>query len=138
MRNRCRPSLISIRFSCASAQLSRSLQLSSHILTAVRRGTILVFTMGDDALADSLDFQTTMPADGFYTLGRTSVAGGNPQPPTVQDPRAIFQTAFPISVTVASTSKGSSQTFLWLEPRTGSKAAQLDSAQQAALVIGHR
>jgi len=110
----------------------------SHLLTAVRRGTILVFTMGDDALADSLDFQTTMPADGFYTLGRTSVAGGNPQPPTVQDPRAIFQTAFPISVTVASTSKGSSQTFLWLEPRTGSKAAQLDSAQQAALVIGHR
>ncbi|MEO7041087.1 MAG: DUF4350 domain-containing protein [Gemmatimonadaceae bacterium] len=110
----------------------------SHLLAAVRRGTILVFTMDCDALADSLGFETTTPLDGFFTLSRTHVAGGNPKPPTVQDPRAIFQAAFPISITVASTSKESSQTFLWLEPAEGSKRAQLDSAQQSALVIGHR
>ncbi len=110
----------------------------SHLLAAVRRGTVLVFTMDDDALADSLGFQIATPTDGFYPLSRTTVAGGNPPPPTVQDPRAVFQAAFPISVTVASTSKGSSETFLWLEPSKGSKTAQLDSAHQDALVIGHR
>ena len=110
----------------------------SHLLAAVRRGTILVFTMDGGELADSLEFETTTPIDGFFTLSGTRVAGGNPKPPAVQDPRAIFQAAFPISVTVASTSKESSQTFLWLEPAKGSKEAQLDSAHQAALVIGHR
>ena len=110
----------------------------SHLLAAVRRGTILVFTMDGDALADSLGFRTTTPTDGFFTLSRTRVAGGNPKPPTVQDPQAIFQAAFPISVTVGSASKDSSQTFLWLEPAERSKAAQFDSAHQSALVIGHR
>ena len=110
----------------------------SHLLAAVRHGTVLVFTMDGDALGDSLGFETTTPAGGFFTLNGTRVAGGNQKPPAVQDPRAIFQAAFPISVTVASTSKESGQTFLWLEPAEHSKAAQLDSSQQAALVIGHR
>lgn len=110
----------------------------TRLLTAVRRGAVLVFTVDDDALADSLGFETTTPAGGFFTLGRTVVAGGNPPAPAGQDPRAVFQAAFPISVTVASTVKGGNQTFLWLEPPKGSRMAQLDSAQQFALVLGHR
>lgn len=110
----------------------------TQLLDAVRHGTILVFTLDDDAVADSLGFEPASPSSGFYTLSRTTVAGGNPPARPNQDPRAVFQAAFPISVTVASKTKDASEVFLWLQSRDGSKAAQLDSAQQSALVIGHR
>ena len=110
----------------------------AQLLDAVRRGTILVFTLDDEALADSLGFKLASPPNGFHTLNRTTVAGGNPPARLDQDPRAVFQAAFPISVTVASKTKDSNEVFLWLQPGKGSKAAQRDSAQQPALVVGHR
>ena len=65
----------------------------TRLLAAVRRGAILVFTVDDDALADSLGFETTTPAGGFFTLGRTVVAGGNPPAPAGQDPSDVIPAA---------------------------------------------
>lgn len=108
------------------------------LLNAVRHGAILVFTIDDDALADSLGFEAVSPTGGFYTMSRMVVAGENPPEQTNQDPRAVFQTAFPITAVVASRQRNDNQTFLWLRPEKNSKGARLDSAQQSALVIGHR
>lgn len=110
----------------------------ARLVDAVRRGTILVFTLDDDALADSLGFESASPPNGFYTLGRTAVAGGNPPARPDQDPRSVFQAAFPISVTVASKTRNANEVFLWLQAGDGASLAQRDSAQQPALVLGHR
>ena len=110
----------------------------AQLLDAVRSGAILVFTPDDDAFADSLGFEPGSPPDGFYTLSRTTVADGNPRSPAIQDPRAVFLAAFPIPATVTSKSKAGNQAFLWLELPVDSKRAQLDSAQQPTLVLGHR
>lgn len=110
-----------------------------RLLGAVRRGMIVVLTLDDEALADSLGFEASSPPDGFHTLSQTEVAGGNP--PTASpdvDPRALLQTSFPIAVTVASKSHEHNDAFLWIRPRKGSKEAALDSAQQSPLVLGHR
>ena len=108
-----------------------------QLLGAIRRGAILIFTPDDDALSDSLGFEPASLSD-FYTLSRTTVAGGNPRASAAQDPRAVFQAAFPISVTVASKPKFDNQAFLWLDSGARNKTAQLDSAQQPTLVLGHR
>jgi hypothetical protein len=110
----------------------------AQLLDAIRRGSTLLFTLNDAALADSLGFEAASPSDGFFTLNRTTVAGGNPPAPANQDPRTVFQAAFPISVVAASKSKQGNQSFLWIDAQKGSKTAQLDSAHQAALVLGHR
>jgi len=110
----------------------------AQILAAVRRGMVLLFTPDDDELTDSLGFELNSSPSGFYTLNRTTVAGGNPPTPPIQDPRAAFQAAFPISVTVASKSKSDNQTFLWLQPLRDDDGAKADSALRPALVLGHR
>lgn len=110
----------------------------TQLLAAVHRGMILLFTPGDDDLADSLGFELESSRGAFYTLSRTTVAGGNPSPPETQDPRVAFQAAFPISTTVTSTSRESSQTFLWLRSLPDSRGAKSDSAHRPALVLGHR
>lgn len=110
-----------------------------HLLSAVRRGMTLVLTLEDDALADSLGFETASASGGFYTLSQTDVAGGNPPAASPDnDPRSLLQTSFPIAVTVASKSHGPNDAFLWLRPGKGSKEAELDPAQQSSLVLGHR
>lgn len=110
----------------------------TQLLSAVRRGLVLVFTPNDDELTDSLGFELESSPGGFYTLSRTAVAGGNPPTPETQDPRAAFQAAFPISATVASKSKSGNQTFLWLQPLPNTDQAKSDSAHRPALVLGHR
>ena len=110
----------------------------TQLLAAVRRGLVLIFTPDDDELADSLGFELRSTPGAFYTLSRTTVAGGNPPAPATQDPRAAFQEAFPISVTVASKSKSGNQTFLWLQSLSAVDQATSDSAQRPALVLGHR
>jgi hypothetical protein len=110
----------------------------AQLLASVRGGAILIFTADNDDLTDSLGFEPAPPADGFHTLHRTTVAGGNPPAPTATDARAVFQAAFPIAVTVASKSKSGNQAFLWLDPPPFGRSAQLDSAQQPTLVLGHR
>ena len=109
----------------------------ANLLGAVRHGAALVFTANDDELADSLGFQALVPSDGFYTLNSTSVAGGNPPAPSVQDPRVAFQNAFPISIALKSRSKSGNQSFLWLDSQGDSTTARVDSAQRPALVLGH-
>ncbi len=110
----------------------------TQVLATVRRGMVLIFTPDDDELTDSLGFELNSSPSGFYTLSRTSVAGGNPSTPATQDPRAAFQAAFPISVTVTSKSKSDNQTFLWLQPLPNDEKAKSDSAHRPALVLGHR
>jgi hypothetical protein len=110
----------------------------TRLLAAVRRGLVLIFTPGDDDLTDSLGFELKSSPGGFYTLSRTAVAGGNPPVPAAQDPRAAFQAAFPISVTVVSKSKSDNQTFLWLQSLSNVDRTISDSAQRPALVLGHR
>lgn len=114
----------------------------TQLLYAVRHGAILVFTSDNDALADSLGFEIASPSDGFRTLSLATVAGGNPPAPNAQDPRAMFQAAFPIGLTVASKSKSGNQAFLWLDPPIRGAgditSAQFDSTQQPTLVLGHR
>ena len=110
----------------------------TQLLGAVRRGAILVFTLDDAAFADSLGFEAAPPSDGFYTLRRTTVAGGNPSSSATPDARAALQAAFPVAATVASKSRSGSQTFLWLDPPLRSRRARRDSTQQPALVLGHR
>jgi len=110
----------------------------AQLLAAVRRGMVLIFTPGDDELTDSLGFELNSAPGGFYTLSRTTVAGGNPPTPATQDPRAAFQAAFPVSTTVASKPKSGNQTFLWLQPLSNRDEAKSDSARQPALVLGHR
>lgn len=109
------------------------------LIGAVRHGAILIFTMDGSDLADSLGFKSTQPADGFFTLGSTVVAGGNPALPDVKDdPQALFQQAFPIGLVVKSdTSYSDNQPFLWLAPSRTSKAAKLDSTRQQSLILGH-
>jgi hypothetical protein len=110
----------------------------THLLRSVRTGAILVLTLDDEALADSLGFDASTPSGGFYTLNRTDVAGGNPATASDQDPRVLLQASFPIAVTVSSKLHERNDAFLWLRPPKRSKQAQLDSAQQPALVLGHR
>jgi hypothetical protein len=110
----------------------------AQLLAAVHHGLVLIFTPGDDELTDSLGFALESSPAGFYTLSRTAVAGGNPPALTMQDARAAFQAAFPISVTVASKSKSDNQTFLWLQSLAGEDRAKSDSARRPALILGHR
>lgn len=109
----------------------------ANLLGAVRHGAVLVFTANDDELTDSLGLQAIVPSDGFYTLSSTTVAGGNPPAPSVQDPRTVFQNTFPISIALKSRSKSGNQAFLWLDSQGDSTAARGDSAQRPALVLGH-
>lgn len=108
----------------------------ANLLAAVRRGAILLFTPGGGVLSDSLGFQIVVPSDGFYTLSRTTVTGGNPPEPDIQDPRVAFQTVTPISMALKPTSKSDNQSFLWLNSRADSGSAPNDSALQPALVLG--
>lgn len=115
----------------------------TQLIAAVRHGATLVFTSDNDALADSLGFESASPSNGLNTLSLATVAGGNPPVPDTLDPRAIFQSVFPIGVTVSSKSKSGNQAFLWLAspaarwPRDN-RTAHLDSAQRSTLVLGHR
>jgi hypothetical protein len=109
------------------------------LLASIRHGAILVFTPGDQDLADSLGFQP-VPAGGFFTLNQTTVAGGNPPARDSTDPRSAFQAAFPIASTVAATAGMKDEAFLWLTPAKDDDTAraQLDSTRQPTLVLGHR
>jgi hypothetical protein len=109
---------------------------NNHLLGAVRRGAILVFTPDDGSLVDSLGFEPASPPRGFNTLSQTTVAGGNPPSPEAPASSTIFENVFPIAVTVASKAGFDSQAFLWLDAAApGSKD---DSAQHPTLVLGHR
>lgn len=109
----------------------------TNLLSAVRRGAILLFTPGGGALSDSLGFRVIVPSNGFYTLSRTTVTGGNPPEPGIQDPRIAFQTVAPISMALKSTFKLDNQSFLWLNSKIDLSSAANDSASQPALVLGH-
>jgi hypothetical protein len=109
-----------------------------NLLRAVRRGMTLVLTLDDEALADSLGFEVFSPPDGFHTLGQATVAGGNPPAASsVNDPGSLLQSTFPIALAVKSRTPHK-EAFLWIQPRKDSKEAALDSAQQTALILGHR
>ncbi len=109
----------------------------NNLLASVRNGMTLLFTPDDEELADSLGFDVQSERGGFYTLAGTSVAGGNPPSREAQDPRVIYQAAFPISTIVVSTSHTPSQTFLWIQPLGDARQETVDSTRQPALVLGH-
>jgi hypothetical protein len=109
----------------------------TSLLGAVRRGTILLFTPGGGSLSDSLGFSLVVPSGGFYTLSQTTVTGGAPPEPDVQDPRIALQTVTPISIALKATSKSDNQSFLWLGSKSDSGSAPNDSASEPALVMGH-
>jgi hypothetical protein len=109
----------------------------NQLISAVRKGAVLAFTAGDDSFADSLGFKNGTPPNDYYTLGQTTVAGGNPPEDSVADIRSAFQTVFPISATVASVTDTDNQTYLWIDPKRDKNTAT-DSSQLASLVLGHR
>jgi uncharacterized protein DUF4350 len=109
----------------------------ARLLRAVRHGATVVFTLENDAFADSLGFELDSPRGGFATLRLATVAGGNPPARDTPEASSLLQTAFPINVVVRSKSASGNQAFLWLDPPAGN-IMPLDSAQRPALILGHR
>ena len=114
------------------------------LLRGVEHGAVLVFTAGDEALADSLHFEVA-PVGGYFTLDHTTVPGGNPAARDTDGVAGIMVRApIPISAIVGSDSASTTpgEAFLWLTPRVRSAEpvtnAPERSTELAAVVRGHR